>query len=74
MSTSNPYAPKNINETKAVTKEEKNELEVPAGTVSEVTEWVGEDKERAQAALDTEKNGAERKTLITHLEELLNKE
>lgn len=46
-------------------------LEVPTGTISEVTEWVGEDKERAQAALETEKNGANRKTLITTLESLL---
>lgn len=78
MSTSNPYAPKNavtknttVNNTEA---QEETKLEVPSGTVSEVTDWVGTDKERAKAALAAEKTGAERKTLISHLEEVLEKE
>lgn len=43
----------------------------PTGTISEVTDWVGEDVDRAKAALEAEKNGANRKTLITTLEGII---
>jgi hypothetical protein len=74
MSESNPYAAKS--EAKPVAVEvEVNEAEkaeeVPTGTVSEMLAWVGDDKNRAQAALDAEKEGAERVTLIHALEDLL---
>lgn len=45
--------------------------EVPDGTINEVKEWVGYDKERAQKALDLELDDKGRKTLIEHLEEVL---
>lgn len=46
--------------------------EVPVGTISEVTEWVGEDKDRAALALEAEKNSANpRKTLVATLEGIL---
>lgn len=45
--------------------------EVPTGSIKEVKEWVGEDVERAQEALDAENEGAQRSTLISHLEALL---
>lgn len=45
--------------------------EVPDGTINEVKEWVGDDKERAQKALDLELGDKGRKTLIDHLEEVL---
>lgn len=45
---------------------------VPEGTVKEVLEWVGEDKDRAQAALDAENATDEpRKSLIKELGEVL---
>lgn len=46
--------------------------EVPAGSINEVLAWVDGDKERAQEALDAEKEGAGRKTLVKGLEEILN--
>ena len=73
MSTSNPYAAKSkaekVEDASSDTQEPKA-LEVPAGSVAEVLEWVGEDQERAAAALEAEKAGHERKTLIAKLEEL----
>lgn len=52
---------------------ETPEETVPRGTVHEVLDWVGTDKARAQKALDAEKDGAERVTLISALEDVLNK-
>ena len=47
-----------------------NENGVPQGTVGEVLEWVGDDKERARAALDAEHaTGEPRKSLVRRLEE-----
>lgn len=48
--------------------------EVPAGSAKEVLDWVGDDKDRAQQALDAEEtkpNGG-RKGLKNDLQELLN--
>lgn len=42
--------------------------EVPTGTVEEVKTWVGEDHERAQSALESERAGQNRPTLIAYLE------
>lgn len=45
---------------------------VPVGTSKEVLDWVGQDKAKAQAALDAEKaSGEPRKGLTRELEELL---
>jgi hypothetical protein len=41
--------------------------EVPAGTIQDVLDWVGDDPTRAQAALDAERAGANRSTLIDKL-------
>lgn len=50
-----------------------SEEEVPEGNISEINEWVGDDKDRAQLALDAENSqDAPRKTLVKHLEEVIN--
>ena len=58
-----------------VTQEAGEEVKypnAPRGTSREVLEWVGEDPERAQFALDRENAGDEpRKTLIDKLEKLV---
>lgn len=47
-------------------------IEVPKGTTKEVLEWVGTDRVRAQAALDSEEDsGKPRKTLVEELKEKL---
>lgn len=74
MSKSNPYAASS--KAKTVTpdiNEENKELEVPSGTVAEVTAWVGDDEDRAKAALKAENDGAKRVTLTHALEEIINK-
>lgn len=49
-----------------------SEDEVPAGTVPEVLNWVGEDKERAEKALAEEKKADKpRKGLIKALDEVI---
>lgn len=49
-----------------------NEEEVPKGTVKELEEWVGDDKERAQRVLDAENADNEpRKSLVKAMEDLL---
>lgn len=46
--------------------------DVPEGTVKEVLNWVGDDKEKAQKALDAENaTGEPRKSLVAELEEKL---
>jgi len=70
----NPYAAGGGHTDAPVTRREVEEPQgpvVPAGNVSEVLEWVGEDQERAQLALDAEKAGHGRKTLLKQLKELL---
>ncbi len=50
--------------------EPAQELKVPAGTTKEVLAWVGDDKDRARAALEVEqKSGEPRKGLTRELEE-----
>ncbi len=79
MSNDNPYAPQTT-PVRATTEPVQlsaeqvvaaENAEVPKGTVAEVKTWVGDDVDRAQAALDAEKDGAQRVTLIDFLEEKL---
>jgi len=63
-------------ERKAAPKEEprpaRESNEVPVGTSAEIQDWVGDDKERAQRALDKENENANpRKGLVKHLESML---
>lgn len=50
--------------------------QVPDGTVAEVADWVGDDRDRARAALDGEqaKGDGARSTLVAALEKLLSAE
>jgi hypothetical protein len=41
----------------------------PSGTIEEVKAWVGDDPERAQQALDAERDGSNRQTLVAYLED-----
>lgn len=66
--------PENVeNNEENTVSEEENVDGVPEGNISEINDWVGEDKDRAQLALDAE-NAQEtpRKTLVKHLEEVIN--
>lgn len=58
---------------KAAEGPEKAELTVPEGSVKKILEWVGNDKQKAQAALDAEADGDNRSTLISKLKETLEK-
>jgi len=49
-------------------------MTVPEGTVQEVLDWVGDDPGRAQEAIDAERAGSNRSTLITQLESICPKE
>lgn len=48
------------------------EATVPEGSIKEVLAWVGDDATKAQAALDAEKTGEKRTTLISKLESVIN--
>lgn len=76
----NPFAPKKKSSTMSTEPPEPTPSlqsgldpasEVPEGTINEVMEWVGEDQDRAQTALDAELTDKGRKTLIDRLEEVL---
>jgi hypothetical protein len=43
---------------------------VPEGTRTQVLKWVGDDPERARRALQAEREGQQRSTLIAELERL----
>lgn len=43
------------------------DLEVPTGTVADVLEWVGDDPDRANAALEAEEAGKRRKGILDAL-------
>jgi hypothetical protein len=43
--------------------------EVPQGTIADVQDWVGDDPDRAQQALDAERAGQNRATLVAWLED-----
>lgn len=74
MSKSNPYAAPARGHQKPVEAPEVetvDETQVPDGTIAEVLEWVGEDQERANVALEHEVANHKRKTLIEALDEKL---
>jgi hypothetical protein len=48
--------------------------DVPDGTVTEVLAWVGDDPDRAEAALEAERLGAGRTTLMSRLEAIADEE
>lgn len=66
---SNPYAPKKKVVAKAVEKpaDDEKSLEVPEGSISDIVDWVGDDKERAKLALEAEKAGKKRQSLMKTL-------
>jgi hypothetical protein len=47
---------------------EEDDDDVPSGTIDGVLAWVGDDHDRAQRALDAERAGQNRSTLVTQLE------
>jgi hypothetical protein len=49
-------------------------MTVPEGTVQDVLDWVGDDPGRAQEALDAERVGQQRSTLISQLEAICPRE
>lgn len=70
----NPYEP--LSNASDHTKNEEPEViteEIPEGNISELKDWVGDDKDRAQLVLDDENSQDNpRKTLVKHLEEVIN--
>ena len=59
--------------TKPLPQENADPEAVPQGTVPEVLTWVGDDKDRAQKALDAENaDDKPRKGLVKSLEEIVN--
>lgn len=44
---------------------------VPEGSIADVLKWVGEDAQKAAQALKAEEDGANRKTLVKSLKELI---
>lgn len=66
---SNPYAPKKKVVAKVAEKpaEENENLEVPEGSISDIVDWVGDNKERAKLALEAEKAGKKRQSLMKTL-------
>ena len=74
MSDSDPYAAPDVSyarETAAPKQEEAPKLQVPSGSVRDVTDWVGEDKERAKLARDAEDPDSPRKGVLKYVSELL---
>lgn len=51
---------------------ETSDDEVPEGSINDVMSWVGDDPDRAQRALDAERAGLNRTTLIAQLEAITN--
>jgi hypothetical protein len=49
-------------------------MTVPIGTVAEMLDWVGDDPDRADLALQAEYTGQQRSTLIAQLEAIATKE
>lgn len=77
MSDTDPYAAKTVEPVvvpapvEEVKSEPETNFEVPEGSVSVVMKWVGDDVEKAKAALAVETTGKSRTTLIEKLEELI---
>ena len=58
-----------------VAKPVAHESGVPKGTTKEILEWVGDDKDRAQQALDAEEaDDSPRKTLVHDLNKKLDED
>lgn len=70
----NPYEPlSNASDYIKNEEPEVNTEEIPDGNISELKDWVGDDKDRAQLVLDDENSQDNpRKTLVKHLEEVIN--
>ena len=67
-----PVEQKPVEQPQAEQEQEAVELEVPGGSVDEITEWVGDDKDRAKAALAAENvKSSPRKTLVAALNEVI---
>lgn len=66
-----PSADETVEDTPSA--EEAKTEEVPAGSINEVKDWVGDDLERAQAALDAERAAEDggRSTFIKYLEDMI---
>ena len=77
MSDTDPYAAQTIapvivpTPVEEVKEEPKVTFDVPEGSVSVVLKWVGDDVDKAKAALAAETEGKSRTTLIEKLEELI---
>jgi hypothetical protein len=56
--------PEQVTTTTTTTKDS----DVPDGTINEVLDWVGDDPDKAQRALDVERTGQNRSSLISQLE------
>jgi hypothetical protein len=55
-----------------VEADQTDELTVPEGSIKNVLAWVGDDRTKAQAALDAENAASEpRTTLVTKLEDII---
>ena len=53
-------------------EDSSSSIDVPSGTTAEILKWVGEDKQRAQAALDKEKQADRPRAGLTgELEQIL---
>jgi hypothetical protein len=69
---STPYvAPEEASVASPAPLEAPADLEVPEGSIKTVLAWVGDDKAKAEAALDAEKSGQKRTTLVKELEDIL---
>lgn len=67
-----PPAPEPVAEEQPQVEEEQVEEEVPEGTTAEILGWVGDDQDRAQAALDKEEeDDSPRKGLTSELSKIL---
>lgn len=70
----NPYKAKSRKKTAPAPEPVEQKLVAPVGTIGAVLAWVGEDKERAEVALEQEKGEDKpRKSLIAQLEEVLDR-
>ena len=74
MSKKNPYAPKTLDTVKSTNRvvSRKTDTSVVDGTIKEILEWVGDDKVKAQKALDAENSrDSARSTLVKNLTAVL---
>lgn len=68
----NPYKAKSRKKSAPTPEPVEEKLVAPEGTIGAVLTWVGEDKDRAEVALEQEKaEDRPRKSLTAQLEEIL---